>query len=33
LFGIGATLFLEDRFSALLLGAWRAGRGALRVPL
>jgi hypothetical protein len=33
LFGIGATLFLEDRFSALLLGAWRAGASALRVSL
>ncbi|MEW2547240.1 iron-containing redox enzyme family protein [Streptomyces sp. NPDC047002] len=33
LLGVGATLLLEDRFSALLLGAWRAGRSALRVPL
>lgn len=33
LFGIGATLFLEGRFSAEVLGAWRAGKSALRVPL
>ncbi|MCF3962313.1 iron-containing redox enzyme family protein [Streptomyces fuscigenes] len=33
LFGIGATLLVEDRFSAFLLGRWRAGESALRVPL
>ncbi|MCA1221008.1 iron-containing redox enzyme family protein [Streptomyces sp. 8L] len=33
LFGIGATLLLEDRFSARLLAAWRAGESPLRVPL
>ncbi|MCK7624398.1 iron-containing redox enzyme family protein [Streptomyces sp. RS10V-4] len=31
-FGISATLFLEDRFAAHLLGAWRAQRSALRSP-
>lgn len=33
LLGIGATLALEDRLSAGLLRAWRAGETALRVPL
>ncbi|MBP0459870.1 iron-containing redox enzyme family protein [Streptomyces montanisoli] len=33
LFGIGATVLLEDRFSAALLAAWREGRSALREPL
>ncbi|MEU8824948.1 iron-containing redox enzyme family protein [Streptomyces sp. NPDC048636] len=32
-FGIEATGFLEDRLGACLLGAWRSGRSALRVPL
>ncbi|MEV0918142.1 iron-containing redox enzyme family protein [Streptomyces sp. NPDC049967] len=32
-FGIRATGLLEDRLGALLLGAWRGGRSALRVPL
>ncbi|SHM80773.1 iron-containing redox enzyme family protein [Actinacidiphila paucisporea] len=29
-FGADATVFLEDRLAAHLLGAWRAGRSALR---
>lgn len=32
-FGVRATVFLEDRLAAQLLGAWRAGRSALRRPL
>jgi hypothetical protein len=32
-FGIDATLFVEDRLSAALLKAWREGRSPLRVPL
>ena len=31
-FGIDATGHLEDRFAALLLSAWRAGRSSLRTP-
>ncbi|WP_424887031.1 iron-containing redox enzyme family protein [Streptomyces sp. XH2] len=31
-FGIAATLWLEDRFAAHTLRAWRAGRSSLRVP-
>ncbi|WP_327293983.1 MULTISPECIES: iron-containing redox enzyme family protein [unclassified Streptomyces] len=30
-FGADATVFLEDRLAACLLGKWRAGRSALRV--
>ncbi|ONK13854.1 iron-containing redox enzyme family protein [Streptomyces sp. MP131-18] len=32
-FGIGATGWLEDRLGDRLLGAWEAGRSALRAPL
>ncbi|MFD9567869.1 iron-containing redox enzyme family protein [Streptomyces sp. NPDC059994] len=32
-FGIDATMFLEDRFGEDLLGHWRAGRTSLRAPL
>jgi Iron-containing redox enzyme len=32
-FGIDATAWVEDRFAAALLTAWREGRSALRVPL
>jgi hypothetical protein len=32
-FGADATVFLEDRLSAHLLGAWRPGGSALRRPL
>ncbi|MFI9306765.1 iron-containing redox enzyme family protein [Streptomyces triculaminicus] len=32
-FGIAATLLLEERLGDHLLGAWRAGRSSLRVPL
>lgn len=32
-FGVDATVFLEDRFTEAVLGAWRAGRSSLRVPL
>mgnify|MGYP003945580253 FL=1 len=32
-FGVHATGFLEDRLAAHLLGAWRQGQSALRVPL
>ncbi|OQD53475.1 hypothetical protein BM536_029005 [Streptomyces phaeoluteigriseus] len=32
-FGVGATVLLEDRLAARLLGEWRAGRTALRTPL
>ncbi|MET7936983.1 iron-containing redox enzyme family protein [Streptomyces sp. NPDC005322] len=32
-FGVDATVFLEDRLAAQLLGAWRDGRSSLRIPL
>ncbi|ATL80337.1 iron-containing redox enzyme family protein [Streptomyces malaysiensis subsp. malaysiensis] len=32
-FGVDATVLLEDRFAEEVLGAWREGRSALRVPL
>ncbi|PZT71382.1 iron-containing redox enzyme family protein [Streptomyces sp. SW4] len=32
-FGIDATVFVEDRFGARLLEDWRAGRSSLRTPL
>lgn len=32
-FGVRATVLLEDRLGARLLGAWRTGRSALRRPL
>ncbi|MFD5269565.1 iron-containing redox enzyme family protein [Streptomyces sp. NPDC058335] len=32
-FGVGATVLLEDRLAARLLGDWRAGRSSLRTPL
>jgi hypothetical protein len=32
-FGIDATVFVEDRFAARLLGDWRAGRSSLHTPL
>jgi hypothetical protein len=32
-FGIDATAWVEDRFGAALLSAWREGRSSLRVPL
>lgn len=32
-FGIGATAWVEDRFGARLLTAWRQDRSSLRVPL
>lgn len=32
-FGIDATVWVEDRFGAALLSAWREGRSSLRVPL
>ncbi|MFF1477562.1 iron-containing redox enzyme family protein [Streptomyces sp. NPDC058301] len=32
-FGVDATVFLEDRFGDDLLGHWRAGRTSLRTPL
>ncbi|MFI0960150.1 iron-containing redox enzyme family protein [Streptomyces sp. NPDC021080] len=31
-FGVQATTLLEDRLGAVLLAAWRDGRGVLRVP-
>jgi hypothetical protein len=32
-FGVRATALLEERLARTLLGAWRAGRSCLRVPL
>jgi hypothetical protein len=31
-FGVQATTLLEDRLGAVLLAAWRDGRGVLRLP-
>jgi hypothetical protein len=32
-FGIHATVWVEDRFGSRLLTAWRQGQSSLRVPL
>jgi hypothetical protein len=32
-FGIDATVWVEDRFGAALLTAWRDGESSLRIPL
>ncbi|MEU6845641.1 iron-containing redox enzyme family protein [Streptomyces sp. NPDC046716] len=32
-FGVNATTFVEERLAELLLGRWRQGRSALRLPL